>query len=85
MVNGDIWVDSDATDYPAIYKWSSSPSAWVKVDNTDQVTGDGIIFVEMRDNPSSSLSADAPQQAVEQLEYWLGTLDIVVKTSTVQG
>ena len=60
LVNGDIWVDSDATDYPAIYKWSSSSSAWVKVDNTDQVTSDGVIFVEMRDNPSSSLSADAP-------------------------
>ena len=59
LVNGDLWVDSDAVDQPAIYKWNASTSAWVKVDNTDQVTADGIIFKDMRQSPTSSLDADA--------------------------
>lgn len=59
LVNGDLWVDSDAVDQPAIYKWNASTSVWVKVDNTDQVTGDGIIFKDMRQSPTASLDADA--------------------------
>ena len=59
LVNGDLWVDSDAVDQPAIYKWNASTSAWVKVDNTDQVTGDGIIFKDFRQTPTSSLDGDA--------------------------
>ena len=65
LVNGDLWVDSDAVDQPAIYKWNSSTSAWVKVDNTDQVTGDGIIFKDMRQSPTSSLDADATQASTK--------------------
>jgi len=67
LVDGDLWVDSDAVDYPAIYKWNASSSAWVKVDNTDQVTGDGIIFKDMRQSNSGSLDADAPSASTRAL------------------
>jgi hypothetical protein len=62
LANGDVWVDSDALeDFPKIYKRKSS--AWVLVDNTDQVTSDGILFTDM--GPSTalvtgSLDSDAP-------------------------
>ena len=53
LVDGDIWVDgSDLENYPVIYKRASS--AWVLVDNTDQVSPDGIIFNDFRSSSSSN-------------------------------
>lgn len=65
LVDGDIWVDSDALeDYPKIYKRKSS--AWVLVDSKDQVTADGVLFTDM--GPATalvtgSLDTDAPLAA----------------------
>lgn len=42
LVVGDVWVDSDAAGYPVIYRWSGS--AWVKLDNADQSSVNGVIF-----------------------------------------
>lgn len=42
LVVGDIWVDSDSMPYPAIHRWSGS--AWVKLDNADQSSVNGVIF-----------------------------------------
>lgn len=42
LVTGDIWVDSDSMPYPAIHRWSGS--AWVKLDNADQSSVNGVIF-----------------------------------------
>jgi len=59
LASGDIWVDSgDLENFPVIYKHDGD--AWVLVDNTDQVTGDGIIFADFRESATSSLDADAP-------------------------
>ena len=53
LVDGDIWVDgSDLENYPVIYKRASN--AWVLVDNTDQVSPDGIIFNDFRSSSSSN-------------------------------
>lgn len=49
LVYGDIWVDTDQTEYPVIYRWNST--AWVLVDNEDQVSNNGIIFADARPNP----------------------------------
>jgi len=60
LVTGDLWLDSDNTEnFPVFYKYSSS-NAWVKVDETDQVTSDGIVYADFRQSSSSSLDADAP-------------------------
>jgi len=49
---GDIWVDSDEMPYPAIYVWNNS---WVKRDNADQSSANGIVF--------GHYSNDAPYDA----------------------
>lgn len=45
----DIWVDTDVTDYPAIYYWSGA--AWITMSVTDQVSNHGIIFTDARPSP----------------------------------
>ena len=42
LVVGDIWVDSDAMPYPTVYRWSGSD--WVKLDNADQSSTNGVVF-----------------------------------------
>lgn len=49
LSQGDIWVDTDVSPYPVIYRWSGA--AWVLVDNADQTTPSGIIFEDARPNP----------------------------------
>ena len=59
LVTGDLWIDSsDLENFPKIYKRSAA-AAWVLVDNTDQVTSDGIIFADVRASSSSSLISTA--------------------------
>ena len=61
LVAGDIWLDSDDTEnFPCLFKWSGT--AWVKIDGTDQVTSEGIIYADFRQSKTSSLDADAPAQ-----------------------
>ena len=78
LANGDIWIDTDELDsYPKIYKYNSSTSKWVLLDNTDQSTEDGVLFADAVGNPGgadedaqnwgsvySSFDSDAPDPAV---------------------
>ena len=52
LVNGDIWVNtSDLENYPKIYRYDDSKvdgEKWVLLDNTDQVSEDGILFADAR-------------------------------------
>ena len=58
LVDGDLWVDSDDLEnYPLVYKRKSS--AWILVDNTDQVSADGIQFLDLASYGSASVDADA--------------------------
>lgn len=50
LVDGDIWVDTDAANYPNLYRWNGN--TWVKLDNSDQSSTNGLIF--------GHYSADAP-------------------------
>jgi len=54
--SGDIWVQTDALPYPVISRWSGS--AWTLVDNGDQTTPNGIVFMDCRPNPEYNLSTD---------------------------
>jgi len=59
LVTGDLWIDSsDLENFPKIYKRSAA-AAWVLVDNTDQVTSDGILFGDFRASSSGSLISTA--------------------------
>lgn len=80
LVQGDIWVQTDAVPYPVINRWSGT--AWVLVSNSDQTTPSGILFQDARPNPlyklggvigtganngggnNPDLDADAPQAAL---------------------
>jgi len=53
LVAGDIWVDGDSVPYPTVYRHSGS--AWVKLDNADQSSTNGLVF--------SHYSHDAPYDA----------------------
>ena len=53
LVVDDIWVDGDAKPYPAIHRWNGAE--WIKLDNADQSSTNGVIF--------SHYSADAPRIA----------------------
>lgn len=47
LVKGDLWLDSgDLANYPALYRYNGS--AWTAIDNTDHVSGNGIIFADAR-------------------------------------
>ncbi len=50
LVVGDIWVDTDAANYPVMYRWNGS--SWIKLDNADQSSTNGLLF--------GHYSADAP-------------------------
>jgi len=51
LVYGDIWIDtSDLENYPVIKRWQSvdGEDKWVLIDNTDQVSGSGVVFADAR-------------------------------------
>jgi hypothetical protein len=51
LAYGDLWIDtSDLDNYPLINRWQSvdGVNQWVRIDNTDQVSDDGIVFADAR-------------------------------------
>jgi hypothetical protein len=51
LVYGDLWIDtSDLENYPKLSRWSTVEGVdqWVLLDNTDQVTQNGILFADAR-------------------------------------
>jgi hypothetical protein len=47
LVGGDLWLDSgDLENYPALYRYTGT--AWGLIDNTDQVSQNGILFADAR-------------------------------------
>ena len=48
---GDLWIDSsDLENYPVIYRWQevSGTNQWVLINNTDQTSQSGIVFLDAR-------------------------------------
>jgi len=57
LAAGDLWIDSsDLENYPVIRKYSGS--VWVLVDNTDQVSGDGIVFADARVSKTAAVDTN---------------------------
>jgi len=53
LVQGDLWIDSgELLNYPKIYRYTTAfggaSSSWVLIDNTDQLSSDGILFADAR-------------------------------------
>ena len=68
---GDLWIDtSDLENYPVIYRWQqvSGQDEWVPIDNTDQVTQNGILFADARWAPNGTTDPVAdPFPTIESL------------------
>lgn len=59
LENGDIWIDSNELEaYPKIYKYNTTSSKWVLIDNTDQSSASGIVFGDAVGNPAGTTTAD---------------------------
>lgn len=53
LVYGDLWLDTSAAgleNYPVLSRWQqvNGQDTWVLIDNTDQISGDGILFADAR-------------------------------------
>ena len=47
LVAGDLWLNtSDLENWPALSRYNGS--SWVKIDNTDQISQNGIVFADAR-------------------------------------
>lgn len=84
LENGDIWIDSNELEaYPKIYKYNTTSSKWVLIDNTDQSSASGIVFGDAVGNPAGttdaavgwgSAYASFDADAVDPANYAEGTL-----------
>lgn len=50
LVDYDIWIDTNESNYPTIYRYDATGQTWVLVDNTDQTTSAGVVFADARPN-----------------------------------
>jgi len=47
LVSGDLWVNTgDLENFPALYRYNGTE--WILIDNTDQVSQNGIVFADAR-------------------------------------
>lgn len=56
LVDGDIWLDTSISDGPVLKRYIAGSSEWVQIDNTDQTSPGGILFLDARSNAGSSFS-----------------------------
>ena len=71
LQQGDLWLDSsDLENFPVIYRWElvSGQNQWVLINNTDQVTENGVLFADARWAPNGTTDPVAdPFPTIESL------------------
>ena len=71
LVYGDIWISTaDLENYPVIYRWQqvNAEDQGVLIDNTDQVSSNGILFADARWAPNGTTNpADDPVPTIQTL------------------
>ena len=93
LVTNDIWIDtSDTENFPLMYRYSTTTTAWTQIDNTDQTTPFGVVFADGRwhDGSTSQLQTKAAfaasnfvdPDAPDPLTYPNGTLLFNTRYST---
>lgn len=49
LADGDLWLDtSDLVNYPKLYRYNAINRLWVKIDLSDRVSQNGILFADAR-------------------------------------
>ena len=73
---GDYWIDTDEAGYPAIYR--SNGVAWIKKDNSDQTTSNGVAFgdITANDTAAGTFEATLLAGAPDPLLHPVGTTGI---------
>jgi len=59
LVYGDLWINSgDLENYPIIFRWQykDNKDQWVRIDNTNQIDSNGILFADARWAPNGTTS-----------------------------
>ena len=76
LVDGDYWVDTDASGYPVIYRHNGT--AWVAKDATDQSTSAGVEFgdITATDTAAGAFEATLLAGAPNPLVYPVGMTGI---------
>ena len=57
LADGDYWIDTDEDGYPVMYRHNGT--AWVRKDNTDQSTADGVVFGDITANDTTAGAFEA--------------------------
>jgi hypothetical protein len=67
LAAGDLWLNSsDLENWPALSRWNGS--AWVAIDNTDQISTNGILFADARwDNTGTNDAASGTEISTQTL------------------
>ena len=75
-VVGDYWIDTDESGYPVIYRHNGS--AWVKKDNADQSTSNGVAFgdITANDTAAGDFEDTLLENGPNPLVYPVGTTGI---------
>lgn len=70
--SGDYWIDTDEADYPVIYRHNGT--SWVKKDNDDQSTSNGVVFSDItaNDTTAGSFETDLLENAENPLVFPVG-------------
>ena len=70
---GDIWISTSNLDvYPVISRWElvNGTATWVAIDNTDQVSSNGIVFADARWGTSGAVNpVEDPIPTIQSLLY----------------
>lgn len=69
LVDYDIWVNTDITPYPAIYRYNALTSTWTQIDNTDHATSAGIIFADARATANGTASGSTAESNMVLSNY----------------
>ena len=72
LADGDYWIDTDEDGYPVMYRHNGT--AWVRKDNTDQSTADGVVFGDLtaNDTAAGAFEAQLLTGAADPLLYPVG-------------
>jgi phage tail sheath protein FI len=69
LVDYDIWVNTDVTPYPAIYRYNAITGTWTQIDNTNHVDSAGIIFADARATANGQVSGQTAESVMVLSNY----------------
>ena len=66
LADYDLWINTDMTPYPQIYRYNASSASWVQIDNTDHATSAGIIFADARSTSDGTATGSTTPSAMDR-------------------